>query len=779
MPAFTYPNPQPTAGVLTFDDNINESVYCDVYTKARWADAWTENNKLICTDVNWAASPTISTATLRYRYGAVIEIGATAETLRARLTNVNGYYVKIVVHCTDGDRVWHGFVDDVADEIHGVVTRIIDETPTPEAAGVQTLSCVGMLAALDRCPINRTTFQVSAGFSISGSDNWRVAFSAPLFNVAPRGKRAKVDKFGNEQLPATRRATQDAVPNFTTNPTPPTANARNAYRFAFPGLYGIPANTTVNTWKLPDVLQHLVCYCAPRSNERVQSNEFVPVWIFDPATLAAPLTQPVPDWVEPLLDCEGLSLKGALDRLLNHERGLGYAVFVDETATPHRLYIEPYTTLQGDATVSIDGTTRTLRQNNRQLKIVQATDVATALTIQQNAATNYTAIEIFGAPEITVCTLQHSAHFVQGWPAALETEYNAEIAALDPNILRDLYQIRDIREKSQYRPIGRNFNVLSTWNWKLNTTDDLFQALQVSASTERYLPFGLRARIMDDLPLKQGVDYSADNTAGDVVTAHAASKNKYRPAEVYAKSFAPDGTFTGKKTCWTTKAIRDVVYDLNDPNYYLQASELENEISVGLAVEVVNGYQGALAAGGGRVAPHVPKLDPAELSYTVAIVSDRELQGRYSIGTPSGLDAAKRKRFDFGDRLQRIRVLANTIVGVDPATDTYKKNAAEMVIRDDSWTMTTFGFLLSQYYSQARNILRIASRRPSAKLWPGQLITKTDEGTPIETPIGAVVSEVSISMPIGFDGKPSRPTFTVTTSRGELDPLVFFPAIGN
>lgn len=208
MPAFPYPNPQPTGNAITFSDALGTDISADIYTKQRWADSWAAETQLDLLAVTWNAAPNIPTALLRFRYGRVVERGSTAETTRTKKTWI-GWYVKIVVHCADGDRVWHGFIDDVADEQHGTIARVVPGAPGDppttvyEVAGIQTISCVGMIAALDRAPIQRTYFSCTTAFSNNGTDNYRVAWSAPMFNVSDNNK-VKRDQFGATKLPPSR-----------------------------------------------------------------------------------------------------------------------------------------------------------------------------------------------------------------------------------------------------------------------------------------------------------------------------------------------------------------------------------------------------------------------------------------------------------------------------------------------------------------------------------------------------------------------------------------------
>jgi hypothetical protein len=307
----------------------------------------------------------------------------------------------------------------------------------------------------------------------------------------------------------------------------------------------------------------------------------------------------------------------------------------------------------------------------------------------------------------------------------------------------------------------------------------------VFSAQTRYFPFGGRLRLLSELPLREGIDYAAANTA-TVKTNHEAARTPWRRAEVYAKTHEADATLTGKWNCWSTKAVRDVLYDPNDPTYGIQTRELTNQQAVGLEIEVTGGYQGALAAGGGRVAPHVPKIDPAELRITVAAQSDQLAQvierNPATVTQPVGetpgtvnIDADRVKTIRLGDRFQNVVIMKDTIVGVSDAGPVTVP--ARFVLRDDTPLAQQFAKFAANYYFQPRSIVRIVSRRATAKLWPGQMIGTVNANTPHAATCNAQVSEVSLSMGVGVGGNYTAPTFTVQTSFGELDPLQFFPKL--
>jgi hypothetical protein len=66
-----------------------------VFWKQSWTDEWVEVPELWCTEATWAVAPTISTATIRHRYGDVLEYAAAAFAARAPLRNQVRVYVRV------------------------------------------------------------------------------------------------------------------------------------------------------------------------------------------------------------------------------------------------------------------------------------------------------------------------------------------------------------------------------------------------------------------------------------------------------------------------------------------------------------------------------------------------------------------------------------------------------------------------------------------------------------------------------------------------------------
>jgi len=139
------------------------------------------------------------------------------------------------------------------------------------------------------------------------------------------------------------------------------------------------------------------------------------------------------------------------------------------------------------------------------------------------------------------------------------------------------------------------------------------------------------------------------------------------------------------------------------------------------------------------------------------------------------VDGVLRRVFDFGDQYQVIRLGAKTIVGI--AGDAFQQNPSADYIRYDYPELQELAKQLHNWVSTARSIARISSRRLTAKLWPGLLIKKLNPSAGHEATCNCVITEVSMSFPIGTAESPGKPTMQVVTSKGEMDPLFFQPRL--
>jgi hypothetical protein len=785
----TYPNPQPVSNSLIFGSSIGFDASATIEIRQRWGDNWTANDQLVCTSINWAAAPTIPTATLVYRYGETLERDGSTINVREKLV-LGGWYVRITVTCADGVRKWHGFVDDSADEPAGLVSRSTGGGPVLDAVGVQTFSCVGMIAALDRSPIFNCWYVTVSADQLSGYTLRRPGMSAPAFN--PKSNLA--EERGHQRQIKNRSPSLSTVPAFqpSTAPTYPATLpdiSRETYLLFTPDL--LTVSGTGEYWTPRDIAKYLVAYHGPRDEV---NKEQIPVWLYEDSAIDA-AAQPLPNWGQPELDCDGKTLKGCLDELMSQRQSLGYWVWVqDET---NRLMIEPYTLLESDLTV---GTSKTITANPKWLDATVSSDPATSSTVQRNESSLANQVVIRGAKRIAVCTLRinnntssASAHNMYQDQAGI-AGYNAEFSSVAT--LRDQYAARDALQSGQYKNIYRNYPVGTRWGWTVQigdtyssaTFEDMFRNDDPDLSgyfandNSRYLPHMYRARFLPNLPLKEGIDYSTGTDA--TASEHRNSTKGFRDLEAYGKSHGDGwvtatGTMTGRGKLWSDPAKRDVLYDVNDPDYSLEVNPLPSDYGLGLQINVVGASQ--LTLGTTDPNTYVPRLPVERLLLTVAIEDDRHVSQHWPATSP-GVDGVLRRVFDLGDTQQLIEILPSTVLGIN-GDGTFKRRGDRFFVRDDRPRMLELAKQLQKWYSTPRNIARIVSRRSTARLWPGQLVKKLNPSpvsppaNPHEVICNCVITEVSMSFPIGTPESPGKPSMSIVTSRGEVDPMIFQPRL--
>lgn len=785
--AADYPNPQPS-GAIVFGDTIGYDASARIWVRQNWGDEWTENDQLVCTSVNWAASPTVPTATLVYRYGHTLERNGSTINVRTKL-NLGGWYIRISVTCADGYRIWHGFVDDTGDEPSGLVSRATGGGPVLDATGKQTFSCVGMIAALDRSPIFNCYFQTNSTNQGPGLTTRRVANSAPHFN--PKSKLS--EEPSHQRQVRNRSSSTYTVPAFTPTVAPDYPSTlpsitRSTHLLYWENLYGLTTAAS-DYWSPRDIVKYLLAYHGPRDNE---GKERIPVWLFEDAAVSD-ANRPLPTWGQPELDCDGLTLKQCLDRLMSQRSSLGYWAWVDDET--NRLMIEPYTILESTITVA---TGKTVPANARLFPVTVTGDPATSWTVQRSESALANQIVIRGARRIAVCTLRINngttaihPNLVSGWTNSDATDYITQFPVVS-NDIRNEYARRDALEQGRFRSLYRSFTLGPSWEWKVQIGDvfgsatfaDIFRNDDPDINTvyandnSRYLPHPVNIRILDKLPLKEGIDYSTGTDA--TVSEHKNSTRQFRDIEVYgishgsAWTLGSTGPVAGKPKLWTSPAKRDILYDVNDPDYSIEASPLSTDAGIGISLNVNGASQIVL---GNQDDVYKPRLPPESLLCTVAIEEDRNVSQHWPTTAPD-VDGILRKVFEFGESFQLVEILDGTTLGINN-TGAFKRRGDRLFIRDDRPEMLELAKQLHRWYSTPRNVARITSRRATSKLWPGQMVTNLNPGgsNPHAATCNCVITEVSITFPIATPENPGKATFSVVTSRGEIDPLFFQPRL--
>lgn len=737
--------PFPTDPVQ-FGSTLNSDVSALVYIKAKWSDEWVYSDQLVCTSVTWAASPNCGSASLEYRYGPTSERNGT-QTIRAAL-DIDGYFVRIVVNCGDAVRYWYGFVVDTGEDSIGVVKTVVSMVLTSVPTGRQFFQCLGILAAFDRDPIQQAFIFDSDVTSTDGWEDARWADSAPWFNQT-------ADLLTGQKAQIKSRKEVDAEDPDPEEPT--------TYIFGWRDY--IATNTDVEYWSRRNIVKYLIQFAKPRNeaggfsfNIRLESEN------------------QIPDFGRPELDCDGMTLKQALDAVLSSEAGLGYFLYVDESTSD--LVIKAFSYLDTSLTVS-ETPSEILLANDKQVDIFIGNDPASSFTLQRSLTSRYNQIVCRGARRVSVLSRKFNVlqGFFYGWSTTDVTNWQTEFPlGVSINPAEDTFRRLDGLEQSKYHHIYRNFPLNLTGLLKYPVPSQPLQnTFHLDGSTSRYVPSRSHLLILPRLPLKQGVDYSLE-TSPDL---HESTVRPFRKIEIYGRahsldSFSSSPPHSGPPLDWTKRAFRDIQYHKNQPNYRLSAEAYENETQIGLEINVDGGPQTVMGGGGGL---YQPGINPEALEATIAVQEDRYCEAKYPPDSllPDGLDTVLRKVIDFGDKYQLVELVKTTIVAVTQ-TD-FVKVPETIYIRDDREQLEKFARQYYRWYAGVRRVMRLTSRRVTAMLWPGYLINQINPGEgSIQRAVNTVITEVTLNLPIG-QGDSTEANFSFVTSRGDLDFMQYRPRL--
>lgn len=736
---------------VQFGSTLASDVSASVYVKATWADAWVYSDQLVCTSVSWASSPNCGSASLEYRYGPTSERNGT-QTIRTKL-ELGGYFVRIKVVCGDGTRYWHGFVVDDGEESIGVVKTIVATVPTLVPTGRQYFQCIGMLAALDRDPIQQAFIYDS---DVTSTDGWidaRWADSAPWFN-----QTAELLSGQKSQIKSRKQVASE-------DPEEPTA-----YVFGWQNY--IQTNADVNYWTRRDIVKYLVRFAKPRNGAGGFS-----------FTIRVESEEQIPDFGRPEIDCDGMTLKQVLDTILSTESGLGYFLYVDEENDD--LVVKAFSHLDFDFTVSVTPS-EVLEKNDKQVDIFIGNDPASSFTLQRSLTSRYNQIVCRGARRVSILSRKFNVTqgFAFGWTAGDVTAFNAEFpVGVSINPLEDEFRRRDALEQSKYHHVYRNFPLNLTGLLKYPVPSlPLQNTFHLDGSTDRYVPSRSHLKILSQIPLKQGVNYSLTNAAD----LHRDSLRPYRKIEIYGRAHSlnvasNNPPHDGPALDWTKRSFRDIHYHPNQPNYKLSAEAYENETQIGIEINVDGGPQSVLSGNpslGSFSGHYMPGINTDSLEATIAVQEDRYCEAKYPADDdiPTGLDTVLRKVIDFGDRYQLVELVKTTIVAV---SDTGFVTVPETIyVRDDRSQLEKFAKQYHHWYSKIRRVMRLTSRRVTAMLWPGYMVYDLNPGESeaIARSVSTVITEVTLNLPVGEE-RASQPTFSFVTERGDLDFLQYRPRV--
>ncbi|WP_146663605.1 hypothetical protein [Anaerohalosphaera lusitana] len=229
-----------------------------------------------------------------------------------------------------------------------------------------------------------------------------------------------------------------------------------------------------------------------------------------------------------MMDLSSLSLRQAVNAIVNRSRGLCWYIYTDLDANAWlvvRSMIDESIEISG---VTIPGHALDDRKNLDLWRQQENTRVS--LTLDQSQ--RYDRITVRGAP-IRVCGTWNAVRddIVKGWPFAVEQAYEDAAkntdgyAELDEKAKAELND--KFRSEDKFADVFTKFIVPNTWDWTLggyNANPKWIPTLEPAPHIEpaQNAPYwNANKRFHDMLPFKEGVDYSQDppvdnNPAGTI-----------------------------------------------------------------------------------------------------------------------------------------------------------------------------------------------------------------------------------------------------------------------
>lgn len=706
-----------------------------VYVRQRWADAWTYQGNIWCSEVTWSLLPAIPVAQLSLEYGYVLPHGSQVWVTQSKL-NLAGWWIKIEVDVADGTVSWYGFIDESADEQGGITGGV--------ASGIQRWVAYGPTQVLAHAFQTRSRWYDEMG----GVPRW--SGSAIAFNA-------------------------DGRPNRTGSIPPEEAGHMFAPRA--PENQYVSPFSPAEYWSTRDILEYLQNHGQPLGTG---DEAFVP-FAFDNL-------EDAPDWDQPVVETEGRSTLDIINQLINPGRlmqvSVGVSPFVGPPpADPDRILLTIHSLV---ASATDIGSGRTHPGNSDQLSLVTWAAQDTNIAVQDSLSRRAHQVTLKGAKRQSVMTLQVGENFgdvgngkglSECFTTMQRTDYDAaasneaDYGALSDDEKRLRNQI--VRAKAELADVYRTFNVNPDWDFVISG-EGVFPPDDTAVGAVQHWPWWNAIRVMPQLPLKETFDYEQTTLVS-----------------------GPSPKLTFEDDHLTQDRRPYVLFERPGEGRYLDATKMSNGsdpkfscyVGVGkdgqaAELDVTGAYQHAIAYG--RFVPLAADNDAnGEWTYfdayfTLALEEDRFVESfQPSTSDLTGLDVIRRRLIYAGGAYQQINVAAQTVFDVDGEGHhlLVAKGQSVPQFRDDRDELVSLAELAYRWHTVPRKILRLVSSRPSSVAAVGQFVTTVNAGTPHADTINSIVTEISISMPRGVDLPNQTAQFSLVTAVGELDPLAFAPAL--
>lgn len=721
-----------------------------VYLKARWQDAWELQQHLYADQVSWAMAPSMSTASLRWRYGYGAQFGQQTFAAIAKRSGPLRLWVKIEYDASreglDGGRLaagvlrWVGSVELVPDLRGGVMTR----GGVSIASGVQQLDCLGLEMALNRQPLDHSAYYIS---------------SAQGYLANKRSRRGVIPRV----LPFNaRNELHQAVGN-----RGPQLNGYHLFAGDAPPV-------AAQTWSTREIVRYLLAEHAPKDRD---GKAWFPI--------ALENEQLLPDNDAPTLDFTGKTLWEALAHAVPRSRFVAWRIAAEENAQGQTTVVLRCHSLAGDP---IRFGSDTLPANPRRwwLKIDADPEVHSAATLKSSAVQAVDQFVCRGAQRTATGSFGYADSTLEkAWSSADETEYEAAASGVAgyAGWPRDEQQRRnaEARAVDKLRSVWRHFRIPTNWDGKVGDGEGGATKPLAFRDDDLLAPFLLCPRTLTILPqvlLLTGKDYTQIGTYSlrrEPPDLGGGVQKRTRPL-CFVRTPQVSG---GADRRWLL--IDQLGRGAGSANY--QQEEVthrwsgrvelaQHDESFGartLEVDIVGEPQHVWAATEfSRLAVDEPLGDWnwREAIFTLTLADDRYAEAVWppTQSVPVTRDHVRRIVVDCGDSYRLDWLAAGTVLRTTAAGALVKTTVGAW-ISDDRKKLLAKAQQLFAYYGRDRQALTFTTRKLTRELQLGDYLVQIGNDVAAVEPLGSIITQITIHSPASA----AVPTITFDSAFLELE----------
>ncbi len=712
-----------------------------VYTRANWADAWTEQPHLHCSVLRTGVGGQIDQASFQFEYGQMHYSGeADPETVDC--INLDRHFVKIRIELPNslpaGDLVglaWYGVIVHTVDRPLGVGNIEVLETEagapleaeddedleiSSTKAGDQTFTAYGLEWLLTRVFIDKSVYESSGGSDVTIK-------TVLAFNS---GTKRELDAH-DVQILGNKSPTQN--------------------RFVAPDEVA-----SAEVWTAADIIDYLFDVFTPTT---------APPWELDASVADACA------WYEINNLVVGPTLYDALNTLINHKRGLTWSVVVAgvdaiETATIKvHSFAAAAVALTGGATLPANAAQVTLdAQVMRQVSPVTVKDTSP----------RFEQVKVRGARRGSCFTLSYQDDTIEAGWSSFQLEQYAKAAEGTTPVAELKRQADAFRASDNIGNVLTRFVVPIDWDGTVGNGKgtaltkkpacpaiESGGALSTTVSSGYWMP-GLR--IASWIPLRENVDYQYDaanpvdfNEPGQLppyrkpFALYETNDGKYVRADranVLVHNEAVTASKTGFKFSSDVTPLSDQMGIFLRPSTLPHAHSDNTDLTTVLStfqdtsdIRPQTNWKKAIVTAFAEFDEHAEAVWPSTIAAAV--------NGQQSVLV---INVGNSCRLDY--------LAPNTVLDVTQSGDVLA-NSSGGILRDDRPKLERIARVAWEWYSSPRSALTLEVNHITTEFVVGQLLVELS-GDPVNSLVTYMVYD--------FDNS----TTSVSTSFAEIDPVGLF-----